>query len=125
MKIINIENFNIFKEIFEDNNNDYVIINIGASWCKPCNNIKEELINFIEDIKQENSVFLKIDYDLIEEDEDFLEYIDVKKIPYFYIFKDKIKLKEFQTGNMEIIKTEISSEILNNALNTFNLTSDF
>lgn len=125
MKIINIENFNIFKEIFEDNNNDYVIINIGASWCKPCNNIKEELINFIRDMKQENSVFLKIDYDLIEEDEDFLEYIDVKKIPYFYIFKDKIKLKEFQTGNMEIIKTEISSEILNNDLNTFNLTSDF
>tara|TARA_B100001989_G_C24457273_1_gene422248 strand:- start:333 stop:710 length:378 start_codon:yes stop_codon:yes gene_type:complete len=125
MKIINIENFNIFKEIFEDNNNDYVIINIGASWCKPCNNIKEELINFIRDMKQENSVFLKIDYDLIEEDEDFLEYIDVKKIPYFYIFKDKIKLKEFQTGNIEIIKSEISSEILNNDSNTFNLTSDF
>tara|TARA_B100001093_G_C25936824_1_gene639188 strand:- start:108 stop:485 length:378 start_codon:yes stop_codon:yes gene_type:complete len=125
MKIINIENFNIFKEIFEDNNNDYVIINIGATWCKPCNNIKEELRKFIEDIKQENSIFLKIDYDLIEEDDDFLEYIDVKKIPYFYIFKDKIKLKEFQTGNIEVIKNEISSEILNNNSTTFNLTSDF
>ena len=125
MKIINILNFNIFKEIFEDNNNDYVIINIGATWCKPCNNIKEELRKFIEDIKQENSIFLKIDYDLIEEDDDFLEYIDVKKIPYFYIFKDKIKLKEFQTGNIEVIKNEISSEILNNNSTTFNLTSDF
>lgn len=125
MKIINIENFDIFKENFEDNNNDYVIINIGATWCKPCNNIKKELIHFIENIKQENSVFLKIDYDLIEEDEDFFEYIDVKKIPYFYIFKDKIKLKEFQTGNIEIIKTEISSEILNDNSSTFNLTSDF
>ena len=28
MKIINIENFNTFKEFFEDNDIDYIIINI-------------------------------------------------------------------------------------------------
>ena len=125
MKIINIENFNNFKEIFEDNNNDYVIINIGASWCKPCNDIKNNLNEFIEKIDKENTIFLKIDYDLIEEDDSFIEYIDVKKIPYFYIFKDKNLIKEFQTSDMKIIEKNINTELFENNKNNFSLSSDF
>lgn len=125
MKIINIENFNNFKEFFEDNNIDYIIINIGASWCKPCNNIKKNLNEFIEKIEKENTIFLKIDYDLIEEDDNFIEYIDVKKIPHFYIFKDKNLIKEFQTSDMEIIEKNINTELFENNENNFNLSSDF
>ena len=125
MKIINIENFNIFKEKFDDNNNDYIIINIGASWCKPCNNIKNNLNKFIEKIEKENTIFLKIDYDLIEEDDSFNEYIDVKKIPYFYIYKDKNIIKEFQTSDMKIIENNINSVLFENEESNFNLSNDF
>lgn len=127
MKIINIENFSNFKENFENNNNNYIILNIGASWCKPCNNIKEELFDFIENIDKNsiNNIFMKLDYDTIDEDEDFLEYFEIKKIPYFIIYKNKVKLKEFQTGNMEIIKKEILTELNNKDDNNFILSSDF
>lgn len=125
MKIINIENFNTFKEFFEDNDIDYIIINIGASWCKPCNNIKNDLTEFIEKIEKENTLFFKIDYDLIEEDDSFSNYFDVKKIPYFYIFKHKNLVKEFQTSDMEIIQNNINTELFEKNENNFNLSSDF
>lgn len=125
MKIINIENFNTFKELFEDNDIDYIIINIGASWCKPCNNIRNDLNEFIEKIEKKNTLFFKIDYDLIEEDDSFSDYFDVKKIPYFYIFKDKNLLKEFQTSDMEIIQNNINTELFEKNENNFNLSSDF
>jgi len=130
MKIIFIENFHHFKENYENNDNDFVIINISASWCKPCNNIKEELHNFIENFEEKhnsssNNVFLKIDYDMIEDDDDFTEYFSINKIPYFYIYKNKKQVKEFQTGNIEIIKNEIISHVINNEENNFNLSNDF
>ena len=45
IKIITIEKFDEFKEFFDNETLDYIIINISASWCKPCNEIKEELVN--------------------------------------------------------------------------------
>ena len=125
MKIFNIESYSEFEEKFNDYNNDYIIINISADWCKPCNAIKESLTNFISNFDNNNSIFLKINYDLFEEEENFIEFFDVKKIPYFYIYKDKIKIKEFQTSNMEIIKNEIESELLKNDKETFNISNDF
>ena len=125
MKIFNIENYKDFENIFNDNNNDYVIVNISATWCKPCNNIKEELNDFINKLDIENSVFLKIDYDLIENDDDFMKFFEINKIPYFYIYKDKSKIKEFQTGDIDIIKNEINTTIENNMNNSFSLSNDF
>ena len=125
MKIINIESFNDFEKNLEENNINFAIINIGASWCKPCNKIKEELNQFIDDLDIEDSIFLKIDYDLIEDDDDFLKYFEIKKILYFIIFKNKSKIKEFQTGDIEIIKTEISSNINNLKTDNFNISLDF
>ena len=125
MKIISIENFNQFFEIYENNTNDFIIINISASWCKPCNEIKEELNEFMNNLINEklNLVFLKINYDVLEEDQEFQKYFQPNKIPYFYIYKDKILINEFQSANIEIIKNNVTSEIFNN--NNFDLTSNF
>ena len=125
MKYININSFEEFENIFNDKNNDFILINISASWCKPCNNIKEELNEYIENITIENSVFLKIDYDLIDGDDDFMNYFEITKIPYFYIYKDKSKIKEFQTADIMIIKNEINNTLQNNMNSNFNLSNDF
>jgi thioredoxin-like negative regulator of GroEL len=128
MKIINIENFDEFKNIFDDETIDYILINISASWCKPCQQIKEELNEFINniEIKQNlNAVFLRIDYDLMEEYQDFQKYFQPNKIPYFYMYKDKTLITEFQSANMETIKKNITSEILEKNTNNFDLTCDF
>lgn len=125
MKYININSFEEFENIFNDKNNDFILINISASWCKPCNNIKEELNEYIENITIENSVFLKIDYDLIDGDDDFMNYFEITKIPYFYIYKDKSKIKEFQTADIMIIKNEINNTLQNNMNFNFNLSNDF
>lgn len=125
MKFLVIKDFEEFENIFNDNNNDIILINISASWCKPCNSIKEELNIYIRDLTIENSVFLKIDYDLIEGDEDFAKYFEISKIPYFFMYKDKSKISEFQTANMDNIKTEINKAIEKNIHNTFELSNDF
>ena len=125
MKIINIDSFDQFITIFNDTSIDYIIINISAIWCKPCNEIKEELNEFINNLSLENSVFLKINYDLLEEEQDFSQYLQPNKIPYFYIFKDKSIQTHFQSSNMEIIKNNITTEIFENNNKTFDLSNDF
>lgn len=128
IKIITIEKFDEFKEFFDNEKLDYIIINISASWCKPCNEIKEELIEFINNVEINsnlNAVFLRIDYDLLEEDQDFQKYFQPNKIPYFYIYKNKILITEFQSANMETIKNNVTSEFLKNNNNIFDLTCDF
>tara|TARA_B110000483_G_scaffold220613_1_gene275839 strand:- start:4663 stop:5040 length:378 start_codon:yes stop_codon:yes gene_type:complete len=125
MKFLVIKNFEEFENIFNDNNNDFILINISASWCKPCNNIKEELNEYISNLSIENSVFLKIDYDLIDGNEDFSNYFEISKIPYFFMYKDKSKIGEFQTANMDNIRNNINSIIENNIHNDFDLSNDF
>lgn len=128
IKIITIEKFDEFKEFFDNETLDYIIINISASWCKPCNEIKEELNEFINNLEINsnlNAVFLRIDYDLLEEDQDFQKYFQPNKIPYFYIYKNKILITEFQSANIETIKNNVTSEFLKNNNNIFDLTCDF
>ena len=128
IKIITIEKFDEFKEFFDNEKLDYIIINISSSWCKPCNEIKEELNEFINNVEINsnlNAVFLRIDYDLLEEEQDFQKYFQPKKIPYFYIYKNKILITEFQSANMETIKNNVTSEFLKNNNNIFDLTCDF
>ena len=45
MLIQNIISFDQFKQYMQ--NYKYVIVNIGASWCKPCNLIKPHIEKFI------------------------------------------------------------------------------
>jgi|SaaInlStandDraft_7_1057024.scaffolds.fasta_scaffold01313_12 hypothetical protein len=125
MKIFDIENYTEFEKIFNNYTNDFIIINISAIWCKPCNEMKEKLLNFINSINNNESLFLRIEYDLIENDENFMKFFEFSKIPYFYIYKNKSKINEFQNSNIEFIKNEINAELLKNDDIQFKLTNDF
>lgn len=125
MKSFDIENYTEFDKMFNDFNNEFIIINITAIWCKPCIKIKENVITFINNINKTNAIFLRIDYNLIEDDENFMNFFDISKIPYFYIYKNKSKVKEFQNNEIEYIKNEINKELFKNDNMTFELTEDF
>ena len=61
----------------------------------------------------------------MEEDQDFQKYFQPNKIPYFYIYKNKTLITEFQSANMETIKNNVTSEFLKKNNNIFDLTCDF
>jgi len=51
MQLIIIESFEQFNNYLNNNSYDFIIINVSASWCKPCNAIKEEFSNYINNLK--------------------------------------------------------------------------
>ena len=54
-----------------------------------------------------------------------MKFFEFSKIPYFYIYKNKSKINEFQNSNIEFIKNEINAELLKNDDIQFKLTNDF
>lgn len=120
MKIIDIENFDNFKNILE-NNNEF-IINISASWCKPCQNMKNDLETFVNNYNSD-LYFLKLDYDIYEEDDDFFEYFTIKKVPTFIYFKGKSNSNEIISSDINIVKNFIIDNISEN--NELNIDENF
>jgi thiol-disulfide isomerase/thioredoxin len=91
------------------NNYDFIILHISASWCKPCVTIKDELYNFIENYEKEKKeekeyIFLNLDFDVIDEDSSFEEYLLIKKIPYFACIQYKKIINDFHSSSVEKIK---------------------
>ena len=125
MKLIIIESFEQFKNYYNDNQYDFIIINVSASWCKPCNVIKEDFSNYINNLQKENSICLKIDYDLMEEEQEFHEILNVEKIPYFFIFKIKNKIDQIQSSSMDLIISKIENTINEQTQETFDINQDF
>ena len=125
MKYFNIDSFEDFLNKFNDNLFDYVIIQVSASWCKPCQLIKNDYKEFIENNEEKNACCLIIDYDIIEEDDDFNTYLTINKIPYFIIYYRKNKIKEFQCSDIDQIKHNIQYEINNKNMENFDISDDF
>ena len=99
------------------NKYDFIILHVSASWCKPCISIKDELYNFIENYeqggkKEENEyIFLKLDFDVIDEDSSFEDYLLIKKIPYFACIQYNKIVNDYQSSNIEKIKSFIHVNI--------------
>lgn len=107
------------------NKYDFIILHVSASWCKPCNAIKDELYHFIENYDKEEKeyVFLKLDFDIIDEDSSFEDYLLIKKIPYFACIKYKKIEDDYQSSNIEGIKKFIHLNI--KQTENFNYQEDF
>lgn len=125
MQLILIESFKHFNDILNNNEHEIIIINVSATWCKPCNAIKEDFSSFIKQYNQEKCICLKIDYDLMEEEVEFHEILDVKKIPYFFIFHLKNKTYHFQSSCIDIIQENIQNHINMISTDTFDINEDF
>ena len=111
MKILNINNFNNFKKIL--NNNNKFILNVSATWCKPCQNIKNDLEIFVSNFNSD-ILFIKLDYDIIEEDDSFSEYFTIDKVPTFIIFENSSSKSNIISSDLNLIKAFINNNISEN-----------
>jgi len=118
MKVIEINSFQEYINFITYNIN--IILNVSAMWCKPCMTIKNELDLYIKNVNITNYVFGKIDFDIINEDDEFNNYLTIKKIPYFCIIKNKNIENEIVSSKIQEIITFIDKNIDN-----FELNNDF
>ena len=118
MKVIEINTFQEYINFINDNN--HIILNVSAKWCKPCMTIKNELDIYMKNLITTNYVFGKIDFDIINEDDEFNNYLTIKKIPYFCTIKNKNIENEIVSSKIQEIITFIDKNIDN-----FELNNDF
>ena len=94
-------------------NYKYVIVNISASWCKPCVAIKPKIEKFVSVIDESDYIYLKIDNSIYEEDSDFDNFFALKKIPYFSFIKDNLIVDSFVNGDFDYVSQKIMLFIKN------------
>lgn len=123
MLLIKVENNQELLKITNDY--DIVIVQVGATWCKPCMAIKDDFFQFINDYKPGNSICVKIDYEDMENDDELQEILDVNKIPYFFIFHRKNKIEQFQSSNVSFIENKIKNIINDLTEKNFDISDDF
>ena len=75
--ILSFEDFNNYLD-----KNKYIILNVGAKWCKPCVALKPQLEKFVNVIDKFEFIYLKLDYGIFEEEqEEFSKILNINKIP--------------------------------------------
>jgi thioredoxin 1 len=83
-KILKLHNINELNN-FDDSKT--IIIKVGADWCSPCKSIYPLYSQFAEFNKNDNIIYTSIDVD--DADAELLDFIEVKSLPTFHIYKNK------------------------------------
>ncbi len=79
--ITSIEDFNKYTNLY------YVcFVFLWAEWCKPCQELKPKLDEYVLNLVYENCCYLKIDFDKFSEDPDFKMFFEKKFIPQFALY---------------------------------------
>jgi thiol-disulfide isomerase/thioredoxin len=105
MKTKIIDSYENFEEYL--NNYEYIIVNISASWCKPCLEIKPLMDKYINVINEEQFIYLKIDNYIYESDDRFNHFFNMKKIPYFGMICKKELKNSIVSGNFQMVSQKI------------------
>ena len=100
--VVSYEDFSNYMKYYK-----YVIVNISASWCKPCIAIKPKIEKFVSVINESEYIYLKIDNSIYDEDSDFDNYFGLKKIPYFAFIKDNSIIDSFVNGDFDFVSQKI------------------
>jgi thiol-disulfide isomerase/thioredoxin len=129
MLIQNIISFEQFKEYTDKYK--YIIVNISASWCKPCIAIKPHIEKFISVIDEMDYIYLKIDNSIFDEDIEFENFFHLDKIPYFAFIKNGTIIDNFVSGDFNTVSKRLFDKITNERnedrkqYNNFNINEDF
>jgi len=126
MQIISVNSWEEFEEYL--NKYENIIVNISASWCKPCIAIKPLIKKFISVIEELNTIYLIIDHSVYETDSNFDIFFTMKKIPYFIFIKNKKIEESLVCGDFSIVSKKIFDFISrnkNNNLDNFSKDDDF
>ena len=84
-----------------------VIVNISGVWCKPCIALKPMLEPFLAVIDEADSVYLKIDNSIYEDNIKFEKFFKVNKIPYFGFIKDGLLQESFVSGDFAYVSKRL------------------
>jgi thioredoxin 1 len=110
MLIRNIISFKQFKEYI--NNYKYIIVNISATWCKPCITLKPQIEKFISVIDETNYIYLKIDNLIFDKDIELLTFFKLNKIPYFAFIKNGSIIDNFVSGDFNKVSKRLFDKII-------------
>ena len=105
MLIQNITSYENFTDYLKEYK--YIIVNIGAVWCKPCNALKPNIEKFVSVINDSEFIYLKLDNSIYEEEHQFDKFFHLKKIPYFSLIKNGIMVQSFTNGDFDIVSKRI------------------
>jgi thiol-disulfide isomerase/thioredoxin len=98
----------------------YIIVNISASWCKPCMQIKPDMEKFISVIDESECVYLKLDNDIYDQEQEFNSFFNIKKIPYFGFIKDGVLIESIASGDFIAVSKKLH-ELLTTSKNKDNI----
>jgi thiol-disulfide isomerase/thioredoxin len=106
------------------NDHKFIIINVSASWCKPCKAIAKPVEDFVKKIVcNDNFIFLKCDYDFISDYQTFMDEYKVSKIPYFIFIERGVMKNSFVGANTNELFSLINDFVTKN--NSFIIKDDF
>ncbi len=105
--MINVEGYDELNNFIWDNKDKPILLYFGASWCGPCQKLKEKMVEEKDEIS--NLVVLHIDCD-IEENEDILQDWNVSALPtqIFVHLEDKNVVKDEIIEGFDWIKLVMS-----------------
>jgi len=120
------ENFETYLQKYK-----YIIVNISATWCKPCIVLKPHIEKFVTVIDEIEFIYLKLDNNIYDTDNRFDIFFKLKKIPYFCIIQNEKIIDSFVSSDFSFVSKKIydsvtskkdEEKILNN---TFFKNDDF
>jgi thiol-disulfide isomerase/thioredoxin len=98
---ITLKTYDEYKDMIENHQDKILYICISATWCKPCQRMKISMTEYMENKKFKNNIlYCQIDYDDMIEDDEWMEEMKCKKIPFYIHMKEGNK-NDIQTGNIE------------------------
>ena len=107
MLIQNVMSFDDFMNYV--NNYKFIIINISATWCKPCVALKPLIEKFVGVIDESNFIYLKLDNSIYDQEVEFHKYFLLKSIPYFSFIKEGNIVNSFTNSNFNFVSKKIFS----------------
>lgn len=106
MLIQNILSFEDFNNYLDKNK--YIILNVGANWCKPCVALKPQLEKFVNVIDKFEFIYLKLDYGIFEEEqEEFSKILNINKIPLTIFIVNRNVEESIISSDFSIVSKKI------------------
>jgi hypothetical protein len=84
-----------------------MVVKVSAVWCQPCIKIGKEIQKFFNFYHLKNCEFIELDFDKMEEEEEYQQFFQTTKVPTFY-FIEEGKIKEsFTTSDIQLWKKKV------------------
>jgi thiol-disulfide isomerase/thioredoxin len=96
-------------------NDSKICVYVSASWCRPCRMIKPVFETYMEDISlNENQIVCMLDYDVMQEEDEWKKVFGDMKIPAFFIFQNGKCIEKKMSSQWNEIEIFIKEKFIKN-----------